>query len=116
MQPLQVLGLGDRTAEVVDEDGGGAVGLQQGPEEPLQEGDELLVLLGLAHLGVRGRGTRSQEGDTSPPTRHFPHAAHRAAAADPLPERPLPVQRVLYGSHCLRFAVTERLPGRNRQA
>lgn len=47
---LEVLGLRDRTTEVVDEDGGRAIGLQQGPQEPLQEGDELLVLRGLAHL------------------------------------------------------------------
>lgn len=51
MQLLQEFRLGDRTAEVVNEDGGRAVRLQQRPEEPLQEGDELLVLLGLAHLG-----------------------------------------------------------------
>lgn len=50
VQLLQILRLGDWTTEVVDEDGGRAVGLQQGPQEPLQEADELLVLLGLAHL------------------------------------------------------------------
>lgn len=50
VKPLQVLGLRDGPAEVVDEHGGGAVGLQQRAQQPLQEGDELLVLLGLAHL------------------------------------------------------------------
>lgn len=59
MQLLQELRLGDGTAEVVNEDGGRAVGLQQGPEEPLQEGDELLVLPGLAHLGEREREAQS---------------------------------------------------------
>lgn len=50
VQLLQVLRLRNRVAEAVDEDGGGAVGLQQRAQEPLQEGNELLVLLGLAHL------------------------------------------------------------------
>ena len=63
MQLLQILWLRNRASEVVDEDGGGAVGLQQGPQEPLQEGDELLVLLGLAHLGVRERAMRSPAGE-----------------------------------------------------
>lgn len=50
VQPVQVLGLRDRAAEGVHEHGHRAVGLQQRAQEPLQEGDELLVLLGLAHL------------------------------------------------------------------
>lgn len=60
MQLLQVFRLRHRPAEVVNEDGRGAIGLQQRPQEPLQEGDELLVFLGLAHLGVREREVRSR--------------------------------------------------------
>lgn len=63
MQLLQVFRLRHRPTEVVNEDGGGAIGLQQRPQEPLQEGDELLVFLGLAHLGVREReGTSGRRG------------------------------------------------------
>lgn len=54
VQPLQVLRLRDGPAEVVDEHGSGAVGLQQRAQQPLQEGEELLVLLGLAHLRRSG--------------------------------------------------------------
>lgn len=35
VQTLQVLGLGNRAAEAVDEDSCGAVGLQQGAQEAL---------------------------------------------------------------------------------
>ena len=62
MQLLQVLRLRDGTTEVVNEDGSRAVSLQQGPKEPLQEGDELLVLLGLAHLGGQERESQSHVG------------------------------------------------------
>lgn len=69
VQLLQEFRLGNRTTEVVNEDGGRAVGLQQRPEEPLKEGDELLVLLGLAHLGGREWGAQSW-GDRDTPLEH----------------------------------------------
>ena len=69
MQLLQIFRLWNRTTEVVNEDGSRAVGLQQRPKEPLQEGDELLVLLGLAHLGGQGRETQSL-GDEGTPSEH----------------------------------------------
>lgn len=69
VQLLQECRLGNGAAEVVNEDGGRAVGLQQRPEEPLQEGDELLVLPGLAHLG--GREWEAQLwGDRGTPLEH----------------------------------------------
>lgn len=85
MQLLQILGLWNRTTEVVNEDGSRAVGLQQRPKEPLQEGDELLVLLGLAHLGGEGRETQSL-GDKGTSSEHqrlkktASHCLHTEAA------------------------------------
>lgn len=63
MQLLQILRLRNGTAEVVSKDGSRAVGFQQGPEEPLQKGDELLVLLGLAHLRMRWQEMKSRGRD-----------------------------------------------------
>lgn len=59
MQLLQVFRLRNRATEVVNEDSSRAIGLQQRAQEPLQEGDELLVLLGLAHLGEQEREAKS---------------------------------------------------------
>ena len=83
MQLLQILWFRNRAGEVVDEDGGGAIGLQQGPQEPLQEGDELLVLLGLAHLGVQERAMLSPGGreEASARTRASREAATETAAS-----------------------------------
>lgn len=69
MQLLQILRLWDRAAEVVNEDGSRAVSLQQRPQEVLQECDELLVLLGLAHLGGQRSSHREGTGNEELPQR-----------------------------------------------
>ena len=98
MQLLQVFRLGDRTAEVVNEDGGRAVRLQQRPEEPLQEGDELLVLLGLAHLG--GESGRPSCGGTEAPPWSTSSSRRRSLAVPHRSSLVLRGLRIAPGDNC----------------
>lgn len=59
-EALRVLSLGHGLTQAVHKDGGTAVGLQDGAEEPLQEHKELLVLRRQAHLERETQQTSSR--------------------------------------------------------